>query len=661
LSESASRDRARSTSAYGGRRLRRAHRVIEPALVVAVFAVLTLLALPGLFGRRSSHLPADLGDPVLNLYFLAWGARQFELGFPDYWDANFFFPNRSTMALSDHLIGPAALAWLLSKAGAGAVATYNLLFAASFVLAGLSAHWLFRRCGLAQAPALVAAAGYAFSHFRWLHLNHLQLLWAPCLPLALGAFDLLLERPTSRRALLFVVLYAAHLTGGTYLAFMIHLPLAAILLARSPDLVRARRPADLARLGATAIACAGLAWLAFEPYRRAAELHRLVRPESDLATWGATLLALVTPSRTSWYFPESLEALYRSENALFPGFVVATFALAIAVRAARAGRLPRERWRRAALAVGVATFAAGLALGDYRTWTGAERWQWAGLSIHLHHYARPARLVAGGLLLAGLALLRRGPRPLRAPRRRRRAALGWASAAALLACFPVVFTPLARALPGFDAMRVPARFFVFASLGICLAAGAGLAFLLRRLAPRHRPLAAAVALALLAVDLRPARLPWAPLPEGGAIPEIYRRIAARPEVTALIELPLPRFEEISVEALRMFYSTAHWRPIANGMSGHFPDSYLRLRARLLFPPSDANLAELPRMGISHALLDLGRPPRRGRRDPIRHWLRAGEEAGRFRVVDSSGARILLALGSASALTGAPESRREPSR
>lgn len=623
-----------------------ATRLARPAVVVPlVLALVTPLMLPGWWPARTSHLPSDLGDPLFNLYLLKWGAHQLDLGLPDFWNANFFYPAPRVLALSDHLFGPALVSWALANFGVGAVEAYNLLFLASFFFAALASYWLFRRCGLRFSGALVGALGFAFSHFRWMHLNHLQLLWIPFLPLAIGTFDRLLERPTPRRATAFVATYAAHLSGGTYLGFMIHLPMLAILVLRAPQFLRDRPP--LRRwlvVAGTAMASLVCVWIAFSPYLEAGRVFDLRRDEASMRDWGATLLSFVTPHRESWCFPGSFSHLYRNENALFAGFTISLLAVSAAWRGRRRLRLPGGRGRQIVFLVGAAAVAIALSAGEFRTWTGSDDWSWGGVALSLRHYARPARLLAGGIALIAVAVWsRRSVAETSSPMRARRRVLAWASLIAGLATLPIVYVPLARALPGFDAMRVPARFYVFASLGLCLAAGAGAERLLRKVPLPRRRAAAAFLIALVLADLRSSGIRWAPLPDGGRIPDFYRRLGEMPEVEAVAELPLPGIRSLWVEYLRMYFSTAHWKPIVNGASGHFPRPYLRLVESFEMPPSAANLEALRGLGVTHLVLSTHRRDRKGKPGDRMSAARSLEARREARILFAADGRILLAL------------------
>jgi hypothetical protein len=123
-------------------------------------------------------------------------------------------------------------------------------------------------------------------------------------------------------------------------------------------------------------------------------------------------------------------------------------------------------------------------------------------------------------------------------------------------------------VPGYDALRVPARFAMLATL--CIAVASGLAF--ARLAPAGRNrfrLFAAVVLIGLAIDgwMRP--MPLAMPPGRVELPDIRG--------AAVLELPL---NEGAVDTAAMYRGITHHRPLINGYSGHTPPHYAILSIAL---------------------------------------------------------------------------------
>jgi hypothetical protein len=150
-------------------------------------------------------------------------------------------------------------------------------------------------------------------------------------------------------------------------------------------------------------------------------------------------------------------------------------------------------------------------------------------------------------------------------------------------------------VPGFDGLRVPARYAMVVMLFVAVTAGVGAASIARRV--RHGA-AIAVSLGLLAVTESFAgpivlngtaaeggyAAPPGRVYTGARVPPVYRFLKTLPSPeTVVVEFP---FGEWGYELRYIFYSTNHWHPLLNGYSGAFPLSY-GLRASVLRHPLDA--------------------------------------------------------------------------
>jgi hypothetical protein len=168
-------------------------------------------------------------------------------------------------------------------------------------------------------------------------------------------------------------------------------------------------------------------------------------------------------------------------------------------------------------------------------------------------------------------------------------------------------------VPGFDGLRVPARFAMLVVLFLSIAAGLGSAVVERRF---RRGGAIAVAIGAFAVVEAFAApivvngtsaegryaTPPARVYTGEQVPGVYRFLKSLPAPgTVVVEFPLG---EWAYELRYVFYSTAHWHPLLNGYSGHFPLSYnmnaTHLRHPLDYP--DASWDTLMRSGATHAVV-----------------------------------------------------------
>jgi hypothetical protein len=180
-----------------------------------------------------------------------------------------------------------------------------------------------------------------------------------------------------------------------------------------------------------------------------------------------------------------------------------------------------------------------------------------------------------------------------------------------LLCFALTFSgvyvPLMRVVPGMNGMRVPARFYAFVSLTLVVFAGFGIGLLRGNLSsPRARAMLVALLGAGLLVELAPQPLHWQSLDREEEFPAVYRWIAREPSVRALIELPI---HSDTRENEYIYYSTLHWKPLANGYSGYLPPEHERLAGTIRFVPQQDGLDLLREMGISHLVIHAGSPRR----------------------------------------------------
>jgi hypothetical protein len=200
-------------------------------------------------------------------------------------------------------------------------------------------------------------------------------------------------------------------------------------------------------------------------------------------------------------------------------------------------------------------------------------------------------------------------------------------------------------VPGFNGLRVPARFAMVAGLFLAILAGVGATTLLDRLAPsggwRARAVVAVLALLVLvdgfAVPIEINRVwnmheatpPARVLPRAQA-PEVYQRLAALPQGSVITEFP---FGDGAWEIRYVYYSTVHWKPITNGYSGGFPPSYHQRVARLQRVAADpeASWQSLRATGTTHVVLHQKAFARPEDAATVESWLRqhGAQEVQRF--------------------------------
>lgn len=295
---------------------------IELVTAAALSLAFALGALPGFVGHATGHLSPDHQDPLLNLYLMKWGAHQWSLGLADVWNANFFFPTRGALAMGDHLLGPALALAAITALGAGAILAFNLILLGALAASPLSLHLLLRRLGCSWGASLVAALGWGFAAYRVSHISHAQLLLALWIPPLLWCFDRFLEKATWTRAAALCLFYWLHLSGGSYLAYMAHVPLLAIAILRWREIGTAlRQPARAFRLLSAALGCAAAVALLYLPYARLSRDLGIARSIGEWEGFGARATSFLAPAKGTALAFKALAQFGQPEQQLFPGAV----------------------------------------------------------------------------------------------------------------------------------------------------------------------------------------------------------------------------------------------------------------------------------------------------------------------------------------------------
>jgi hypothetical protein len=141
-------------------------------------------------------------------------------------------------------------------------------------------------------------------------------------------------------------------------------------------------------------------------------------------------------------------------------------------------------------------------------------------------------------------------------------------------------------VPLFHGLRAMARAGLFVLFFVAILAAFGYAALASTLRSRGRSALAVIVLGLLIVEYRVRPLALVPFPNDP--PPLQAWLAQQPP-GAIAELPMPGPEALPGPDARYSYlSTFHWKPMLNGYSGFFPQSYLdRVEALRAFPDQRA--------------------------------------------------------------------------
>ncbi len=517
-----------------------------------------------------AHLTTALGsglDPLLQTWVIAWNAHALTTDPRAVWQAPIFFPYPDTLAYSDHHLLLTLLALPLIAAG-GPVLAYNLLVLTSYALTGWAVYLLAHEMSTDSCPpwiratgAFVSGAVFAFGTYRMTHFVHLQLLQTAWLPLALLFLRRLLRAPEDggggwRDAALFGAFAGIQCVTALYYASFTALALGLYATIWLGEAIRPPLRAGFWRqIGGLALG-AGVATIITAPltlpYLRIYEYLGIVRSPRELDNWSAPLQAyLAVPPINRLYGARNWSAASGGEFALFPGFVT----------------------------IGLAT--AGMALTLWKPITNRKSAAEGGSPVRDGLFLVLLGISAFVLSLGTGVRLERGSDVLP---------------------IPLPYPLLYERVPGFGALRVPARWAMLTHLALTLLAGMTLVHLGRWLVSnRQHNLLAVVALALTGTAALAEHVATpVPLATPPSPPPVYAWLGAQPDIQAVLELPVgptPRGAELERITIRQFHQAQHWKPLATGYSGIIPFGTTDLLRRVQRLPDDDTLRYLALAGI----------------------------------------------------------------
>jgi len=497
-------------------------------------------------------------DPLDSVWRVAEGQYQLLQHPGTVLDANIFYPYHNSYLFDELLLGAALLTLPLHLFTANPILIYNVAILGTFILSGLGMHALARHLGCGTPGALAAGAAYAFAPFHLDHLPHLGLLSGQYFPLIILLLDRLFAAPRWREALALALLLALQALSAQYYALYLILVVGGFVALRLTQLA-IRRQLPGRGVWLRLIVAGALAGLLVLPV---AVAYRSVQGEFS--------------------FERSLD-----ENVLYSSNLASFFTVDERNRLWGQATAPlREQGRytpeRNAFPGAIVLILA--ALGLFGAWRR-----------RLVVYLALLGLAAAALMLGPVLQITGDP------------------ATRIWTRMPYGF--LYVNLPGFDSMRVPARFNILYGLVLAALAGLGLTWLLARIgtlrgrltgrAGRVVPLALA-ALLIVGIVAESLTLPYSltPLPTAATMPPAYRWLAAQPNAT-LAEVPLLISKERGAELLNnqyQYYSFYHQRPTVNGSGNVAPKGYQALYYELRDGTTPRALAILQGLGVTHLIV-----------------------------------------------------------
>jgi hypothetical protein len=620
-------------------------------VALAAYAFLSLILTWPLAAGLGSDVPGDLGDSLLNMWILAWGAEHVPqlvtgaMSWSQFWDANIFHPAPLSLALSEHLFGQVLqilpVYWLTGNI----ILCYNLLFVSTFALSAFGTYLLVYDLTGDRRAAFIAGLVYGFLPYRIASVPHVQVMSSQWMPFALWGLNRFVTIG-SRKALAggTAALVMQNWSCGYYLLYFA--PFAPLFVVhRMWALAKLRSLRTWAYLLAAALGTLVLTLPFLLPYTEAQQRFGFQRPFGEVVTYSANVWSYVTASENLWLFGKMLRYYPHGEGETFIGFVPWVLA-AIAIASLLVGtkgsdpseilaRGQTPRWRRILIGLlAVAVVTQLIAVVSAVIFGGFDI-NVFGLDIR----ARTPQRLIWQFAVAATLLLIASARVRSVLVRAARSPVMYFAVATVLAMWLSLgpepkagdslvsgfglYGVLYEYVPGFNGVRVPARYAMIAGLFLAVLAGYGV----QAATPRQtllgaRPLALALLAALILIEgaaipmemnrtwgQNEATPPARVYPAGnlgrsvgeGGVPAVYARVADLPAGSAITEFP---FGDAAWEIRYVYYAATHWKPITNGYSGGFPPDYSTRVARLKNVTADpaASWQSLLDSGSTHVVL-----------------------------------------------------------
>ncbi|WP_174583035.1 glycosyltransferase family protein [Candidatus Methylacidithermus pantelleriae] len=542
-------------------------RALYPLLSAFWFFGLTIFMLYPLSLKLSTYA-RETGDTLLNTWILAWVTRSLVTDPFHLFHGNIFYPFPYSVAFSEVLAGDIPIAAPVLWLTGNPLLAHNVVLLMSFFLSGFGTYLLVRFLTGSEVAAILGGTIFAFAPYRFAHLcGHVQILTTQWMPLSLFFLHRAFVSGLWRDFFLFSACFILQALSCFYYAFYFGLGVALFV---TYFLATAWKETGWDRVRKFAVACVvvGICVVPFGlPYFEAQEEYGFTRTIEEAKFYSAHLVDYLLPPPENHLYGRWISRLLRIlpgaekwyrqcgvEHWLFPGIVAPLLGLV--------GLLSFPRIENGTLTV-----------------EGQRE-----PSVWLHWKAGATRNQGYYLLLAVFALVMSfGPELQIAGRQ---------------TGVPLPYRCFYELVPGFKALRCPARFEALLMLALAVLAGYGVRKILGGLSRLSTGWGACAALSggligLVVLEYLSIPVPVVRVPTGPEVPPVYRWLGQQEQSTVVAELPA----DIEHNFWYMYFSTYHWRRIVNGYSGFVPDQFFDIQERLGSFPERESVDLLRALGV----------------------------------------------------------------
>ncbi len=537
----------------------------EIAIFLFFFLLTALMSYPLIFNLDKA---SDFGDPLFISWNLSWNVHNLFSDPIHLFDTNIFYPNKNTLAYSEHIIGLSILAIPVFLITDNPIVSYNILILISFVFSGFGTYLLALHLTRNRFASIVAGIVFAFFPYRFFQLGHLHVLSTQWIPFSFLFLFRFFEQRDNRNMVLFLLFAILQIlsSGSHAIFFSISAGITGLFL-----LIESKGYTDkklVVKIIFVLIISTVILLPFYIPYFENQSKMGFIREKYEIEYFSARIENYLA-STSHLYYPLT-SGLGKVESYLFPGIITVLLTL-IGILFHPGTRDIQFKKRSLIVFIDVA-IVISIFLILITLITGGNDINLFALRL------RSRNLLSPWVALTVLILIRRPLNKYRQPFIL--SSFIWADKLQLLFLI-LTFLALSLSLgvgavqsdkfynlfynyiPGFRFIRVPARIGMFVSFFLSLLSAYGIQRLIS-----FKPFKKVIFVIIPLILIEYASFPLTLHPLGET-PEVYKWLENEKGDFPIIELPI---DNPMLNVQYVYYSTVHRKKLVNGYSGFFPSS-----------------------------------------------------------------------------------------
>ena len=196
-------------------------KLIDYFFVIGVFLFGLYYYCFRILGFDLSQTPGDFGDSRFINYILEHGFKWLNGEDPDFWTANFMYPLKSNVTISDSMAGALPIYAMFRFTGFGTETAYQLWWLSAGILNFWCCFYAFRRIGFRYGLCAIGAYVFAFGINNFNQFAHLQFYYKFLIPLAAAMLYVFLNKGLARHFIGFVLCFVLQFYASAYLGVML--------------------------------------------------------------------------------------------------------------------------------------------------------------------------------------------------------------------------------------------------------------------------------------------------------------------------------------------------------------------------------------------------------------------------------------------------------